>query len=78
MLAAVLSFLSTQAVHHAPFNGDSDGSTRKSISSSSTVIAKWDTSAEESSFLVCGTRRGFYTHADVCEHDDNLALSSRS
>ena len=78
MLAAVLSFLSTPAVHPAPFNGDSDGSTRKSISSSSTVIAKWDTSDEESSFLVCGTRRGFYTHADVYEHDDNLVLSSRS
>jgi len=52
MLAATLSFLSTQAVHPAPFNGDSDGSTPKtptisdvvSISSSGTIVAKWVTS----------------------------------
>ena len=86
MLAAVLSFLSTQAVHPAPFKGDSDGSTRKtptisdvvSISSSSTIVAKWVTSDEASSFLAYGTGRGFYTDADVYEHDDNLALISRS
>ena len=78
MLAAVLSFLSTPAVHPAPFNGDSDGSTRKSISSSSTVVAKWVTSDEATSFPMCGTRRGFYTQADVYEHYDNLALNSRS
>ena len=86
MLAALLSFLSTQAVHPAPFNGDSDGSTRKtptisdvvSISSSSTIVAKWVTSVEASPFLVCGTKRGFYTHADVYEHYDNLALIARS
>jgi hypothetical protein len=51
MLAAVLSFLFTQAVYSASFNGDSNGSTRKtptisnvvSTSSSSTIVAKWIT-----------------------------------
>src|SRR5258708_16891330 len=86
MLAATLSFLSTQTVHPAPFNGDSDGSTPKtptisdvvSISSSGTIVAQCVTSRESSSFLFCGTRREFYTHADVDEHYDNLALSPRA
>ncbi len=73
MVAAVLSFLFTQAVYSAPFNDDSDGQARKtptisnvgSISSSSTIVARWVTSDEASSFLACGTRRGVYNHASV-------------
>ncbi len=73
MLAAVLSFLFTQAVYSAPFNGDSDGSTRKTptisnvvnTSSSSTIVAKWVTSDDASSYLACGTRQGLYIHASV-------------
>jgi hypothetical protein len=73
MLAAVLSFLFTHAVYSAPVNDDSNGSNRKtpaisnvvSTSSSSTIVAKWVTSDEASSFLACGTRRGVYTHASV-------------
>src|SRR5260370_26970813 len=73
MLAAVLSFLFTQAGYSAPFSGDSDVSTRKtptisnvvSTSSSSTIVAKWVTSDEASSFLGCGTKQGVYSHASV-------------
>ena len=82
MLAAVLSFLFTQAVYSAPFNGDSDGPVRKaptisnvaSLSSSGTIVAKWATSEEASSFLACGTREGLYIHASV----DRNNVPSRS
>src|SRR5260370_28849862 len=64
MLAAVLSFLFTQAVYSAPFRCDSDVSTLKtptisnvvSPSSSSTIFPTWDTSDDASSLLACGTR----------------------
>ena len=80
MVAAVLSFLSTQAVYSAPHSRDSNGSTRKtptvsnvvSISTSSTIVAKWVTSNEASSFLACGTKQGLYVHGSV---DRNNALT---
>jgi hypothetical protein len=70
LLAAVLSFVLIQVVSSAPL---SDGPIRRvpaisnvvSMSSSSTIVAKWVTSDEASSFLACGTKQGLYTHASV-------------
>jgi hypothetical protein len=81
MLAAILSFLFCQAAHSTSFKGASDGSAQKmpaisnvaSVSSSSTIVAKWITSDKASSFLECGTGTGRYIRA----LDRNNLLATR-
>ena len=85
MLAVGLSFMFTQPANCAPFIGAPDNSAQKmptisnvvSISSSSTIVAKWLTADTASSSLACGTRQGFFVHTSV-DRNNVLATTHES
>jgi len=81
MLAAILSFVIRQAAYSAPRGAISTNSIRKlptisnvvSLSSASTIVAKWVTSDRALSFLACGTAKGRYIHTS--QDRDNVSAT---